>query len=130
MKSKLVMTFYAFLVSIAGLAVACAQDEEKLFWYEISIVHGSKPYEFYGSSPLSADEFITEMSKQRFVRLDNLMFRTKSENESSGTDKSVYKGWKEWDPLKKTYIYLNLNYVIAVHPLDRRPETKNQKKPE
>ena len=112
------------LVSITFCSYVYSQGEKSLSWYEVTILHGSAPYEFYGSSPLNNDEFIAEISKQKFIRLDNLMFRMKPDKNDSFPDKSVYKSWKEWDPLKKTYIYLNVNSVIAVHPLDFNPATK------
>jgi len=87
-------------------------------WYEVTIQHGAKPFEFYGSSPLKPEEFIKSLSTKNFVYLENLMFRQKIDGEM------VYKNWKEWDQLKKEHIYLNSSNVIAVHPLEGKPGVK------
>ncbi len=129
MKRKSVAAFclvgIATLASITFYSYAYAQGEKDLHWYEVTIIHGSAPYEFYGSSALSNDEFVAELGKQKFVRLDNLMFRTKSVDKTkSFPDASIYRNWKEWDPIKKTYIYLNVGSVIAVQPLEKNPISK------
>ena len=93
-----------------------AEQGEEVFWYEVTINHGGKPFEFYGSSRLDNKAIVKQLSSDGYLRLDNLMYRQQLEN------KMIYKSWKEWDALKKDYIYLNKNFVISVHPLIGKPK--------
>ncbi len=112
----LVRVMYPVVLALLPIA-ALSDDPDKIYWYEVSIKHGTNAYEFYGSSALSNEEFIEKMHEKDFVRLDNLMFRRQS------AGKTVYSNWKEWDPIKKNYIYLRTKWILAVHPLLRNPET-------
>ena len=84
-------------------------------WYEVTIKHGEKPFDFYGSSSLNPSDFIDTLTNKKFIKLENLMFRQMS------SGKMTYKSWSNWDKLKDNYIYLNTNNIIAVHPLRAKP---------
>ena len=114
-RAKTTLLLIGFFLGCFNVALS---SEPAPHWYEVTIQHGTKPFEFYGSSPLKPSEFIKRLSSDKFLYLDNLMFRQEIDG------KMVYKNWKEWDQLKKEHIYLNSSNVIAVHPLESKPGVK------
>ena len=44
------------------------------YWYRIEMMNGDETYCFFGSSPLSETEFVSRLSKNEYVLLENLIF--------------------------------------------------------
>ncbi len=115
---NLAKSFLLIVSLFLGYFNIAISSESQHHWYEVTVQHGSKPFEFYGSSPFSPPKFIKHISNEKFIKLQNLMFRQKIDGNM------VYKNWKEWDKLKKETIYLNSNNIIVVHPLEGKPGVK------
>ena len=115
MRNALFKYFALLCLAIACPINATAEEAPADYWYEVTIRHGDLPFEFYGSSKLDNKSFMSKVAAGKFVRLDNLMFRQKKEKSTN------YIAWNDWDPLKANHIYLNVSYIIAVHPLKGNP---------
>lgn len=102
------------LVLGSPIYVLASENVDK-YWYEVTIRHGDLPFEFYGSSNLNNIHFMSSITDGSFIRLENLMFRQEKDK------KVVYIDWQEWDPIKENHMYLNVRYIIAVHPLKGNP---------
>lgn len=112
-RATLLILIYLVWNSNSPVSMAAESD---VYWYEVTMMHGNTPYGFYGSSKMEPENFAEAVGESGLVRLDGLMYRDKA------GDRTVYKDWTEWDRIKLPYMYINTQFIIAVHPLAGDPQ--------
>ncbi|WP_036301983.1 hypothetical protein [Methylotenera sp. L2L1] len=75
-------TLIALTLVFASLSANAAEH-----WYRVDLDKCTGGCTFYGSSPLSENEFKEALTKEPFIKLSNLFY----------VEKDKFKKWADWD---------------------------------
>lgn len=69
------------------IALVSASAQAADHWYRVELEKCTSSCTFYGSSPLSSNEFKEALIKEPFIKLNNLFYY----------EKEKVKSWADWD---------------------------------